>query len=240
MIKKNHHLVPNEIEVLQLIKGKSLGFLEYQSHYISGDNCILVTEYLEGYQILTNYVSFFLRMDEAVQVGKTLIGHLEELHALNIVHRDIKPDNIMIEIGTLRCKYIDFGFACHQDKIGTLFTGGSIFYISLLRESPEIPRTFAFYQAADRWALASVIYYLLTQRNLFSYLVSCLYRDEKVNGGFVLRNLKNINYDCIFSAPRFIYFEERYPDLSKTLRTWLVIEQEDSKNQKYLSESLSE
>ena len=40
---------------------------------------------------------------------------IEKIHADNIMHRDIKPHNIMIGVDQ-KCKLGDFGFASHIDR----------------------------------------------------------------------------------------------------------------------------
>jgi len=41
---------------------------------------------------------------------KDLISAIEEMTSKNIIHRDIKPDNIMVENGGI-AKLVDFGLA---------------------------------------------------------------------------------------------------------------------------------
>ena len=48
-----------------------------------------------------------------------LLDGLETMHDLNIFHRDIKPDNIMIGGNDYKLKYVDFGFS--TDQIGKYF-----------------------------------------------------------------------------------------------------------------------
>jgi len=42
-----------------------------------------------------------------------IISGMKFIHDMNIAHRDIKPDNIMVDMSTpnLETKIIDFGFA---------------------------------------------------------------------------------------------------------------------------------
>ncbi len=45
-----------------------------------------------------------------------LIDGLKYIHSKNIIHKDIKPENIMFNPNNGSIKYIDFGFACVPDK----------------------------------------------------------------------------------------------------------------------------
>ena len=52
--------------------------------------------------------------DAAIYMEK-LVKALIHIHKLNIIHRDIKPDNIMIGQDN-EIKFIDFGFAIIEHK----------------------------------------------------------------------------------------------------------------------------
>src|SRR5580658_4692321 len=65
----------------------------------------LVMEYVEGKRL-----SGPLRPDEAVRLALQVVGALEEAHVRGILHRDLKPGNILVtRKGT--AKLLDFGLA---------------------------------------------------------------------------------------------------------------------------------
>lgn len=47
----------------------------------------------------------------------------EQVHKLNMLHRDIKPQNIMVDEKTLQVKIIDFGYSCDQADIDDTVCG---------------------------------------------------------------------------------------------------------------------
>jgi serine/threonine protein kinase/TolB-like protein/Flp pilus assembly protein TadD len=78
---------------------------------VGGDTHFIATEYIDG-KTLSEYVGsgsldFAAVLDIAIQIASALT----EAHAAGIVHRDIKPDNIMIRRKDGLVKVLDFGLA---------------------------------------------------------------------------------------------------------------------------------
>lgn len=75
--------------------------------------------------------------EDAKHIARQVFISLDYLHSKNIAHRDIKPDNILIneiDDNTLSIKLIDFGFAEYFSEDRKLSQAlGSIHYMA-----PEI------------------------------------------------------------------------------------------------------
>ena len=109
-----------------------------------------------------------LREDEALAVVSDIAEALSEVHAAGLVHRDVKPENIIVSTddatGGLRSKLIDFGIAREVERdaaqsrtqLGALL--GTPRYMS-----PEQARATGEIDArSDQYALAVVAYECLT------------------------------------------------------------------------------
>lgn len=70
----------------------------------------IVTEYIKGRTLKARLAEGRLRVEEALELAVQVASALDALHQAGIVHRDIKPDNLMLhEDGYL--KLLDFGLA---------------------------------------------------------------------------------------------------------------------------------
>ena len=93
-----------------------------------------------------------------------LLLALDLMNQKYIIHRDIKPDNILIlDKATLNICIADLGLACYQSDKSSIFSKcGSPCYVD-----PEVLRNKGFSDKSDIFSLGSLLYNLVTGRLLF-------------------------------------------------------------------------
>ncbi|MBT8226971.1 MAG: diguanylate cyclase [Dactylosporangium sp.] len=85
----------------------------------------LVMDLVEGRQLGEVLATGPISPDRAVRVAMDLAGALAELHRRGLVHRDVKPQNVMM-LASGEARLIDFGFIAREDHhddqpvVGTL------------------------------------------------------------------------------------------------------------------------
>lgn len=119
----------------------------------------IVMEYVRG-KTLKQLIAQRGALDqkEVVAIMKQLIEATAVAHEANIVHRDIKPQNVLITDDNT-VKITDFGIALAQDAIQltqTDFVMGSVHYLA-----PELARGELASAQSDIYALGIVMYELL-------------------------------------------------------------------------------
>ncbi|HEY0006063.1 MAG TPA: protein kinase [Pyrinomonadaceae bacterium] len=139
-------------------------------HYIA-------MEYIEG-ATLREYIRCVpLEPLQAIDITIQVARALSAAHSTGMLHRDIKPDNIMIHRDGY-VKVLDFGLAKstaglksqHEGKgiaVSPVETAAGILVGSPAYMSPEQARGMEVDGRSDLWSLGVVLYELLTQKNPF-------------------------------------------------------------------------
>jgi len=123
----------------------------------------IVMEFVEG-QTLKSYISNLtsgtgVPVLQALEWIEQLAQGLKSAHELNIIHRDIKTENIMISKDG-RLKIMDFGLAKLNSDNGLTKTKTSVGTLSYM--SPEQAQGVSADHRCDIWSLGVVFYEILT------------------------------------------------------------------------------
>jgi eukaryotic-like serine/threonine-protein kinase len=129
-----------------------------------GNRLYIALELLEGVELRERLQHGPLPLDEALDIAAQVASGLAAAHARGVVHRDVKPANIMVLPGGL-AKIMDFGIARVQASELRTATGtmlGSPRYMS-----PEQVGGHPVDHRSDIFSLGSVLYEMVTGRPPF-------------------------------------------------------------------------
>ncbi len=142
LMKKLDH--PNILKLYDVVKinGTIYLILEYC-------NCGDLSNYIQKDKSRINDFTYF----------KQIFKGLEYLYRNKILHRDMKPHNILIKDNVI--KISDFGFAkaFEKNELITTFCGSPLYM------APEIIKNKEYNLKSDIWSLGVIIYELLTKQH---------------------------------------------------------------------------
>jgi serine/threonine protein kinase len=104
--------------------------------------------------------------EELKPIINQLFDAVDELHNKGLLHRDLKPDNIMIDKNN-RIILIDFGSARENmdEKTATLISNTTLIFLTHGYAAPEMYSTTAIKgRYTDIYSLGATLYYLLTNQ----------------------------------------------------------------------------
>jgi serine/threonine-protein kinase len=131
-----------------------------------GDMAFLVMEFIQG-EDLKHHLDGGRRysLEQTLGMMRELLSALDYAHRQSIVHRDVKPANLLIEANG-RVKLTDFGVARIQDSGEATRTQGSMVG-TLKYMSPEQVQGQPVDARSDLFAVGIVLYQLLTGKRPF-------------------------------------------------------------------------
>ncbi len=130
-----------------------------------GEVVYMAMELLEGVDLGTQAANSRFTVPEAVGIVERVADALSFAHDRGVVHRDIKPPNIML-VGGGRVKIMDFGIA--RMRSSDLKTQTGLMMGTPRYMSPEQVAGRPVDQRSDIFSLGTVLYELLTGTKLFA------------------------------------------------------------------------
>lgn len=166
-----------EIEILKQLHHENI--IQMLDNFETDKDIVVVTEYADGelFQLLEDDGT--LPEDQVQIIACQLVSALHYLHSHRILHRDMKPQNILL-CKENRVKLCDFGFARSMSFETMVLTSikGTPLYMS-----PELVEEKPYDQTADLWALGCILYEIYTgtppfYTNSIFQLVNMILKDQ--------------------------------------------------------------
>lgn len=166
------HIAPSDIERKRFIhEAQSASSLDHTNictvHEIDetpDGQLFIVMSYYEGETLKSRIERGSLLIEDAIDITIQIAQGLSKAHAHGIVHRDIKPGNIMLT-GDGVVKVVDFGLAKLSGQTMLTKTGSTIGTAAYM--SPEQAQGDTIDHRTDVWSLGVVLYEMLTGRKPF-------------------------------------------------------------------------
>ena len=153
---------------------------------------VLVTEFAQGelFEILED--DQCLPEEEVQKIARQLVRALHYLHHNRIIHRDMKPQNILVGAGGT-VKLCDFGFARHMSAKTMVLTSikGTPLYMA-----PELVQEKPYKETVDLWSLGVILFELYKgeppfyTNNIYS-LIQLIIKDKVKYPPGMSRNFKD-------------------------------------------------
>jgi len=132
-------------------------------HEENGETFIAMA-YIDGPSLADKIKERPLPLDEALDIAIQIAEGLQEAHEKGIVHRDVKPHNVMLTAKG-QVKIMDFGLATLAGRSKLTKSGSRLGTPAYM--APEQLEGQAVDRRADIWALGCVLYEMLTQKTPF-------------------------------------------------------------------------
>ncbi|XP_066189860.1 serine/threonine-protein kinase PAK 3-like [Sylvia atricapilla] len=148
--RSRKELIVNEIRIMK--ENRHPNIVNYIDSYLVDEDLWLVMEYVDGGTLTSVLIRVFIEERMIAAISRECLKALDFLHSRNVIHRDVKSDNILLGMdGSV--KLTDFGL-CAQltpERSTRCTVLGSPYWVA-----PEILKKKEYGTQVDIWALGIV------------------------------------------------------------------------------------
>jgi eukaryotic-like serine/threonine-protein kinase len=155
---------PNILTIFEIGEGEG-------AHFIA-------TEFIDGVTLRQHMAGRRLKLSEALDIAAQIAAALTAAHSVGIIHRDVKPENIMLRQDGY-AKLLDFGLAKPTERQVSLVdteaqtqmlvnTSPGMVMGTVSYMSPEQARGYQLDARTDIWSLGCVLYEMVAGRVPFA------------------------------------------------------------------------
>ena len=177
--------VISEINILQKMNHDNI--MKLYEYKFDGDYLVLITEYCKD-KDLDHWVGKNNSIDNIIDIIQQIVCGIEYMHSNNILHRDIKPQNILLHNNII--KICDFGFSTIIKESNMMFNticGTPLFM------SPELLFLKPYTIKSDIWALGVLFYIIIYKVHPFGKLTSLDDYRSKINMKIYFPPIEGLN-----------------------------------------------
>ncbi|CAL8382382.1 unnamed protein product [Gadus morhua 'NCC'] len=207
-----------EMDIMNLLHHPKL--VQYLAAYDTASEVVMVMEYITGGELFERIVheSFEHTEPTSVRYMKQILEGMQYVHKQNIVHLDLKPENIVcVDSTDIQVKIIDFGLASklEPDKVLKVMHGTPEFM------APEVVNYEPVGLETDMWSIGVICYILLSGESPFQ-------------GDNVTET------QALVTAARYEFDEESFEDISDEARGFISsLLQKDLRNRLSCDQALA-
>ena len=192
---RQKQMVESEVAILKKVHGKEYVLTLYDV-YKDDSHYYLVTDLCTGKELYNEVtrVGRRLNITQVCQIIRQLLTAVEGCHAVGVIHRDIKEENIMLKtpwepsIRFPDIELVDFGLSVIKTNKIVGFGGTPEFW------APEILTGTKFDEKVDIWAVGCVMYALLLGTD--AYVIDTYDSSEPINN--IIINMRQQHKKSIF------------------------------------------
>jgi serine/threonine protein kinase len=203
--------VITEIHILQKMDHPHI--MKLYEYKFDGDYLLLITEYCKDHD-LDQWLQKPHTHEELLDSMRQIALGMEYLHTNNILHRDIKPQNILLHQGVI--KICDFGFSTMIKEQHQMFNTvcGTPLYMS-----PELLLLKPYTIKSDIWSIGILFYTMLYKSHPFGKLHTLDEYRFKIKNVIAFLPIADYEYLVELIQLMLMYTPEERPDMSMIVRS---------------------
>ena len=174
-LKEKIHELNKEMEILnekntiEKIKNHS-NIISYYGTTKDNFKIYILYEYIDGENLQKKISNYGLKSEQEVKFYFIqILNSIKYLHSLNIPHRDIKPDNIIITKDNKKTKLIDFGSSCELKELNYEKE-----YEEIKKKEKNPKKTFKYFIGTPGFIAPECIHNKFSDKRSDYYSLGCL------------------------------------------------------------------